>query len=259
MVDIVLIPDAQVEVDSPTDHLAAAGRYIAAKKPTHIICLGDFGDFPSLSKFNNAQEAEGLRYVDDCAAAIAAMDVFLAPIRAEQARLKRNKDKQYNPEMIFITGNHDCKVRVDRFVGDNPIFEGAIKTIDEDFAEMGWKIVPYLEVYEVEKIWISHWIANPYSLMGSPLGGQIATMLKNAGHSFIMAHQQRYCMDRAYLSNGEARLGIVIGAFYMHKMNYQSPQAQHCWKGMLHLENVKDGNADIIEWSIPKLLKEWGE
>jgi len=258
MVDAVVIPDAQVEVGSPTEHLAAAGRYIAEKKPTHIICLGDFGDFPSLSKYNSLKEVEGLRYIDDCEAAVSAMDVLLEPIRAEQAKLKENHRQRYSPEMIFITGNHDCKVRVDRFVNSNPQFEGAIRTIDQDFEDRGWKIIPYLEIYNLEGISVSHWIANPHSLMGSPLGGQTTTMLKNAGHSFIMGHQQRLGIDRAYLSNGEVHLGIVAGAFYMHEMTYQSPQAQNCWKGMLHLENVKNGNADVIELSIDKLLKGWG-
>lgn len=257
MTDIVVMPDAQVLKDSPIDHIIALGNYVADKKPTHIICGGDFGDFPSLSSYNTAQEAEGLRYIDDCAATIKAMEAFLAPIKAEQLRLKVNKKKRYTPEMIFITGNHDCKVRVDRFVSSYPIMEGAIKTIDEDFEKMGWKIIPYLEVYEVEKIWISHWIANPHSLKGNPLSGQMTTMLKNAGHSFIMFHQQRYSMDRVYLGNGHVHLGIVAGAFYMHEMTYQNPQARHCWTGALHLTDVKDGNADIEEWSISKLLKHW--
>ena len=258
MTSIVVMPDAQVEKDSPIDHLVALGNYIADKKPTHIVCGGDFGDFPSLSNFNTALEAEGLRYIDDCDAAIKAMKAFLAPIQAEQLRLKVNKKKQYQPKMIFITGNHDCQVRVNRYIGNNPVMEGAIRSIDQDFAEMGWEIIPYLEVYEIEKIWISHWIANPHSLKGSPLSGQMTTMLKNAGHSFMMFHQQRYSMDRSYLGNGHVHLGIVAGAFYMHEMSYQNPQARHCWKGALHLTDVKDGNADIEELSISKLLKNWG-
>lgn len=48
------IPDTQVRAGVSTDHIGAAGRYVAEKRPDKIIIAGDWWDFPSLSAWDSA-------------------------------------------------------------------------------------------------------------------------------------------------------------------------------------------------------------
>ncbi len=102
-----VVPDCQCRDGVPTDHLKYAAMYAAEKKPTSIICLGDFADMPSLSTYDVGKKSfEGRRYTLDVECAKDCMSMFMAPIREEQRRLKRNKEKQWNPEFIMCLGNH---------------------------------------------------------------------------------------------------------------------------------------------------------
>src|SRR3989304_7955193 len=57
---IAVIPDVQAMDGVPFDHLDCAGKYIAAKRPDVIVCIGDFGDFPSLSRFGSPRARGGV-------------------------------------------------------------------------------------------------------------------------------------------------------------------------------------------------------
>ena len=63
--DIIVIADTQIDNDSPTEHLQALSRYIWKHKPRYIVHIGDHWDFPSLSSYASALEAEGKRLYDD--------------------------------------------------------------------------------------------------------------------------------------------------------------------------------------------------
>ena len=65
----------------------------------------------SLSSFDvGTRGYEGRRYIADIEAGIAAMKVLLEPIRQEQAKLKHDKKKQWNPRMVFTLGNHENRI-----------------------------------------------------------------------------------------------------------------------------------------------------
>lgn len=114
-----ILPDCQCKEGVPTEHLTWAGKYAAEKKPSTIICLGDFADMPSLSTYDVGKKSfEGRRYTIDIECAKDCMSQFMAPIREEQLRLKRNKEKQWNPELIFTLGNHCLSEDTQVFVED---------------------------------------------------------------------------------------------------------------------------------------------
>ena len=90
----LIIPDTQVKPNTPTDHLKWAGQYATEKKPDVIVHIGDHWDMESLSSYDKGKKSfEGRRYTKDIDSGITAMQTFLKPIRDEQARLKRNKEK----------------------------------------------------------------------------------------------------------------------------------------------------------------------
>lgn len=255
---LLIIPDTQVKEGTPTDHIKAAGNYIVRHKPDCIVVLGDWWDMPSLSRFNSNLEAEGKKIQADLEAGNNAMIELLGPLTNYNRKQRANKKRRYYPRLVYITGNHDPQVRIPRLVQDHPILEGFLKEDTTEFLEgLGFEVVPYLEILNIEGIRFSHYIQNPHSMKGSPLSGQVDTMLKNAGHSFVMGHQQTYKVGKHYLSDGTQRLGIVAGAFYEHDEAYMGPQGNKHWRGIIQLNEVGDGSADICEISLNYLKREY--
>ena len=107
----MVIPDTQTKPNQNWDHLRWAGEYAVKIKPDVIVHIGDHWDFPSLSSHDakGSKSFEGRRYVEDVQAGIEAMEAFLGPIRAEQAKLKHDKKKQWNPRLVFTIGNHEYR------------------------------------------------------------------------------------------------------------------------------------------------------
>lgn len=249
---MIVIPDTQCKAGGKIDHIEASARYIVEQKPDIVVVLGDWWDFESLSVFNTRKQAENLRIVDDVEAGIIAMDAFMKIINT----LK----EEHVPRLVFCHGNHSMAVRLPRFIEEHPHLEGLIDDVTTPFLKKhGWEVYPFLEVVNIENIYISHYIQNPHSLKGAPLGGAVTTMLKNAGHSFIMGHQQTYKYTKQFLSNGEVRIGIVAGAFYQHDEGYMSIQGNRHWRGIFMLNEVKDGGGDMCEVSMNYLLKKYSK
>jgi hypothetical protein len=98
-----------------------AGTYIAEKKPDVIVCIGDFGDFPSLS-CSAAASATSTTTVDgkDLAAFHEGMQLFMAPIDASA----RSEDPPWKPFIEFTEGNHES--HLDRITQQYPFLEGTI-------------------------------------------------------------------------------------------------------------------------------------
>jgi len=193
---------------------------------------------------------EGLRVKDDIVAGTDAMEAFMA--------ILRNGITENFPRLVFTHGNHSLQTRLPRFIEAHPELEGLIEDVTTPFLENhGWEVYPFLEVISIEGIRISHYIQNPHSLKGGPIGGSIDGMLKNAGFSFIMGHQQTLKMGKHFLADGTCRLGIVAGAFYQHDEGYMSVQGNRHWRGIIMLNEVKDGSGDICEISMKYLLKKY--
>ena len=247
---IMFIPDAQVKKGVKLNHLNALGNYIADKQPDVIVNIGDFADMASLSQWEKAgsKASEGARYSDDIEAVHEAMEVLLAPIR---------KVKGYSPRMILTLGNHED--RITRAIHANPRhFEGVISLGDLRYEAAGWEVYPFLEMVEVGGIFFSHYFVNPNSLTKNVIGGTMDTKLKNLGFSFAMGHQQILQMGLSYRTNGDCIQGLVAGAFYMHDEGYMGYQGNKShWRGAIMLNDVKNGQYDIMPLSMDYLLDNW--
>lgn len=255
LLDIMVIADTQVKKDTCIEHIKAAGRAIVEEKPDVVVVGGDWWDTPSLSNFNSKRESEGLRLKDDIKAGVVAMQEFLKPLRQYQKKLKSNKKKQYKPRLVFITGNHDLEVRVNRLYEDMPQLEGTIMIPSP--SQFGFEVYPFLEVVNIQGINFSHYICNPHSLKSSPLSGNIDTMLKNAGFSFVMFHQQTFKYGKHVLSNNEKRIGVVAGSFYSHDEKYMGPQGNKHWRGIFFLRDAGNGNACLDEFDMDRIMRRY--
>ena len=247
-----VLPDVQQKPGCSTEHLSWAGQYCVDMKPDKIICIGDFWDMPSLSSFDRkgGRLAEGRRYNHDIDAGREAMDAFLAPIRAEQKRLKRNKDKRWKPEMVYTMGNHEY--RIERAIDQDAMMEGLISMDDFGLEADGWDVVPFLEVQVLDGVCYSHYFTS--GVMGRPVSSA-RLMLTKKHMSCVMGHVQDRDIAFAQKADGTNMTGIFAGIYYQHDEEYLTAQTNGSWRGVWILNDVVDGSFDEMPVSL-KYLKE---
>ena len=247
MTEHVYIPDTQVKAGVDTKHIVAAANYICDKKPDTIILAGDWWDMPSLSSYEKkgSKYFEGKRYMLDVEAGNEAMADFLRPI---------NRKRGYNPRIVLTMGNHEY--RIERALNENPILEDAIGYHDLYLPEP-IEVIPFLEPIEIDGVLYCHYFTNPQSLMRGVLGGTIDNRLNKIKQSFTMGHQQTLAWGCQYTTTGRRIIGCVAGAFYTHHEDYQGPQGQNYWRGIIYKHEVNKGEYDPMMLSVEYLLKEW--
>src|SRR3990167_6344750 len=144
MSKILMIPDCQVRIGVPLDHLLALGNYIVAKKPDIIVQIGDFADMPSLSSYDIGKKSfEGRRYTLDISAAKEAMEILLKPLNDYNEKAQKNHEKQYHPRKILTLGNHED--RITRAIDSDPKLDGTLSLQDLGYEEFGWEVYPFLQ------------------------------------------------------------------------------------------------------------------
>jgi len=237
-----VLPDCQVRPGDNLEYLGCIGKYIAYKKPDVIVNLGDFADMSSLSTYDVGTKAfEGRSYKADVEAAKAGMDKLMNPIIAEQGRLKRNKEKQWNPKMILTLGNHEN--RINRAINSDRKLSGLISTDDLRYKEYGWQVHDFLNVVVQDGIAYSHYMVS--GVKG--LAVQSPTLMLNKKHmSCIVGHQQGRQIAYAQRADGKQMTAIISGSCYEHDEPYMGPQGNQHWRGAWILYNVNDGAFDEL-------------
>lgn len=250
-----IIPDTQVRPGDPIDHLEWVARDIVRRKPDVIVCLGDWYDLPSLSRYAPAggTEKEGARLKADLDAGHAAMEVLTGPIHEEIARTRRRHLTRWNPRMIFCEGNHEA--RAARFAKEDARFEGLIGTHLCEVERFGWERHKFLKPVEIDGVWYAHYWQSGHS--DRPIGGSIENRLNKLGFSFVAGHEQgRRYSDRP-LPNGKTIHGIVVGSFYLGAEAYRGPQAVNEWRGTVVLHDVQDGDCDPMFLRLAYLCRQY--
>jgi hypothetical protein len=251
----LIIPDTQVKPNTPTEHLKWAGQYAAEKKPDVIVHIGDHWDMESLSSYDKGKKSfEGRRYSKDIASGIEGMETFLKPIRAEQARLRRNKDKQWNPRLVFTLGNHEN--RITRAIEDDPMLDGLIGFKDFNLEEMGWEVYDFLDVAVIDGIAYSHYFTS--GVMGRPVSSA-RNMLSKKMMSTVMGHVQDRDIAYGRKADGTNILGLFAGIFYQHDEDYLTPQTNGSWRGVWMLNEVANGGCDELPVSINYLRNKYAK
>ena len=249
----LVIPDCQVRPGVETSHIDAAARAIVDYRPDVIVCLGDFWDFPSLNCHSEkgSVEMEGTRYQEDLDAGNDAFERLCRPMEKEQARLSKGKRKHWNPRKVFLGGNHED--RADRVARNDPKWQGVIGS--HNCQTRDFERYPFLEVVNIDGFAYSHFFANTHS--GRPIGGSIENRLANIGRSFVQGHEQGLRHGRKPYPGNINRLGVVAGSFYQHCEGYRGPQGRDEWRGIVVLNEVKDGDADLMPLSMNYILRRY--
>ncbi len=245
---IAVITDAQVMPGVKMDHLAWAGQYIAEKRPDVIVCIGDFGDFPSLSKFGRGErDFQQHRYAKDIASFHEGMQLLMAPIDAARA------DGKWKPYLEFCEGNHES--HLDRITQEYPILEGTISQDDLCLAEYGWRVHPFLQPVSIGGVAFCHYF--PSGVMGRPISSAPA-LLRKLHMSAFAGHMQGREIAYTRRADGGNLTAIISGSFYQHSYKYLSPFTNAHWRGFWFLHQVKDGQLDEMALSIDFLQRKYG-
>lgn len=247
----MVIPDTQIKPGVPTDHIIWAAKYAIDKKPDVIVQIGDWADMSSLSSYDvGKKDFEGRQYTTDIECANQSLADFMRPIRKEQERLRRNRDKQWNPTFIYTRGNHEQ--RIAKAINNDRKLEGLISFDDLDFERHGWEVYPFLEPAVVDGIAYCHYFVS--GVLGRPVTTARALLAKHH-MSCIAGHQQGRDIAYGNKANGNRITGIIAGSFYQHDEAYLNHQTNNHWRGIYMLHEVEDGSFDEMPVSI-KFLKE---
>lgn len=240
----IVIPDCQVRPGVKTDHLEWIGNYIAEKKPDVIVNIGDFADFPSLSKFSKGRiEAEGQRYVKDLKSARDAMARLMKPIEDYN---RTTKDK-YVPELHLTSGNHEY--RADRYADEHPELEGFISSGQLAYQDWGWKVHPFLKVIKIDGIEYSHYFTS--GVKGNPVSSA-AALLRERQCSATMGHVQH--TDIA-MHKKTQQTALFCGTCYLHDEKYLGQQDNCQRRQIIVKHEVEDGRYDVMMVSLKFLEK----
>lgn len=211
-----------------------------------VVSIGDIADMGSLCFHSKPIELEGARYRADCDASKDAQERIFHEVR---------KHKKKMPRFVLTLGNHD--IRPQRWVDENPVFEGAISNKDIGYEDYPWEVVPFLEPIDIEGVDFAHYFTS--GSMGRPIGGvhPAYSLIKKRNKSCVAGHSHvlDYKVDK---TPGRSLMGLVVGHFDTEPMGYAG-QANHMWSsGISVMHNVEEGLWDF-EWiSMARLAREYG-
>jgi hypothetical protein len=218
-----------------------------------VVNIGDFADMPSLSTHDKAGSKyfEGKRYTTDVKIVRQAMAMLLAPLKEEQARLKRNKEKQYKPRMVLTLGNHEN--RINRAINNNPMLEGLISVDDLEYKK-DWEVHEFLHPVFINGVGFNHYW--PTGAMGRPASSASA-ILSKLHMSCVAGHQQGKQVAYGKRADGSSICAIIAGSFYQHNEDYMDRLSNSHWRGLVVLNEVQDGRLDEMFLSMDYLRRKY--
>lgn len=240
---ILVIPDTQVKPDVPIFHMKWIARAVKdyLKKGDHVVHLGDHWDFPSLSTYSSRREIEGQRVLEDINSGNDAMNLFWKTLKPMKSK----------PTFHLHGGNHEYRLL--RYIDDHPVLDGVLS--EESMNRDGWIYHPFKEVNAIAGVHFTHYFYAPFT--GRAYGGTAENLLRNVGLSFVQGHRQGKFVASRTLPTGSVQRALICGSCYLHHENYLGPQAKESWQGIVVLNNVEDGDYDIMELSLKYLCRKY--
>jgi len=253
---ILVIPDTQVRDGVPLEHLTWAGEAICDYRPDVVVHIGDHADMPSLSAHDakGSKFFEGLRYRGDIESAKLGMAMLLKPLRDLQAKQKKNKEKIYKPRLVLTLGNHEN--RIDRAINNNPQLEGLMSIGDLEYEKFGWEVYPFLTPVFIEGVCFIHYM--PTGAMARP-ASSAATLINKHHMSIVNGHKQGREVAYGRRPDGSAIIAIIAGSYYLHDESYMPEPSNRHWRGLVILNDVKNGSFEEMFLSIEYLQKKYGD
>jgi predicted phosphodiesterase len=253
-VEILVIADPHDQPGTDQSRFEIAGRFALERQPEYIVCLGDFAEMGSLSKYDVGRvSAEGKRYCDDIASAHKALALFNKPIEKYNNTHIQWKKKTYKPKMIMCAGNHDY-ARIIRAAAASPSLYGTLKVEDLKYAEYGWDVKKFLEPAIVEGIAFSHYFTS--GVMGLPIGGvnHARSLLIKKFSSCVVGHSHLRGFAEEYTVDGRKIMGLVAGCYFDYEMEWTTENDRY-WRGLVYLHDVQNGMSEPEFLNLDTYLK----
>jgi hypothetical protein len=250
-----VIPDVQFRPGNDTGFLTRIGKYILDKKPDTVICIGDFADMPSLSSYDVGKKSfEGRRYVTDVTATHEGMAAFMEPFKEYNRTAAKQHKERYYPRFVLTLGNHED--RINRATNNDPKLDGTIGVKDLQYKEFGWEVYDFLVPVVIDNIAYCHYFTS--GVLGRPCTSAQAQLTKKH-MSCVAGHQQGLQISTGHRADGTRLTSIIAGSCYEHNEDYMGPQGNKHWRGMLMLNEVVNGEFDIMPVSLKYLEQRYGK
>lgn len=220
-------------------------KLIADRKPNRLILMGDFTTMESLSRWDKdkRRKVEGKRLRKDFDVANAALDII---------------GDSKGMEKVYLKGNHEDWF--EQYLDYHPEIEG-LTTFDEalKLEDRGYQVIEYKEDYKYKGMSFTH---VPIQANGKPVGGKYATAkaLEVYGNSVVFGHTHNFDVAAVHRKNTTSlQQAINCGCFFEHIDDYAQGSMTNYWRGVLLLEHYDKNRADIEQWSLGRLRREYGK
>ena len=240
---IVCIGDTHAHPEYDNKRFKVLGQFCAEEQPDVIVQIGDWSDVTSLNTHGTKLELEGARWKDDIEVTLDALDAFMRPIIRRKKKL---------PHRIITLGNHEH--RVNRWVAQEPRFEGTMSVEDFGFERFGFQVFPFGREVEVAGFDFVHHLGSQTgraAAITSPSNG-----IKSIGKSTVVGHTH-ICNHVPVPFKGRRVHGLDLGCATHtdmgHGENWSHPTAHKYWRGVWVLDNAANGDADFREVRLSSL------
>lgn len=244
----LVIGDSHSDPDVPNDRYRWLGRMVADLRPEVVVDIGDWADMASLSSYDKGKRAfEGRRYPLDVRAARDAREKFANELA---------KVRGYKPLLISTQGNHEY--RIERATDEQPALDGLISPMDLGAEEYGWKVVPFLDPIVIDGIAYSHF--HPSGVKNKPIGGihSAATLLRLGHMSCVAGHSHTYDYSEQTRRDGQKIMGVLVGCYFDHYMPWAGTANNMYWRGIVVIDQVRDGYGAVRKYELADIKKRYG-
>jgi len=233
-IKIVAIGDMHAHPDYDLKRFRCAGEFVAEQQPDVLVMIGDFSDVVSLMEHGSKLQRQSARWKEDKEVTLDAMAEFMRPI---------HKRKRKMPRRIMTLGNHEH--RIERWVGENPEFEGDLSVTDLGYERAGFSVIPWKQYVNIAGWHFVHEIGTKgraSTKATSPSYGVAAQ-----GVSLVHGHTHEWeC--RRYPGRESNRWAVDLGSWVHKDMGWQeswsNPTEFKYWRGAWVIDGARFGDCN---------------
>jgi hypothetical protein len=243
----LVVPDAHVFPGQDLSRFKALGKLANIQRPNNIVFMGDFGNFDSLSGWDQGKEAShGKKYKDDVKVCKQALSLFMSEI-----------EKDYNPKIHFLGGNHD-EGRVEKYIETHAQLRGHMDIAEDlDLGDFGIEYIPYRKFLEIEGTMFTHAMM---TAANTPVSGKsiTSTIASLTAKSVVVGHHHKFETMSFYRHGAEDVIQVLLcGLFCEDTPDYADGAANAYTRCVCFLTHYAHGRFDINQISIDRLKAEY--
>jgi len=253
----LVIPDTQINADSPDDHCRWAGLLALEYEVDTIVHIGDHWDLASISTYNTRKEQEGMRFNRDLLAGNDALKLISEPYAIADKKAKKNNHRKKFPRRVFIHGNHEH--RLNKWVADNPHMAQVVGPHQFNLDIEGWEHYPFLVPVDIDGIRYCHFF--PRNAKGEVTQGRngapsAEAQVRREMISCTAGHKQGFSYAHHQTGSGIYH-GLIAGSSYIQDFNYLTGHGVNYWRGLILKHAVNEGQYDLEMISLHRLCRKY--